>query len=149
ALASLAHNGAVNLTLDSARGLAGRFPLRSAALLLGLFSLAGLPLLSGFPFRILLVEGLAGAAPGAAAAVLLGSLGLLAAGLRVVAALAATPPPAEADALEETGPRLVQPLAAWLFLSLGALGSLLVGLFPHSLWPFFASLPAIFNQLGR
>ncbi len=138
------------LTLTGLQGLARPYPLRSAGLLLAMFSLAGLPLLAGFPFRIQLVQALAVAYPLSAAAVLLGSLGLLAAGLRTLTALVSDPPTGTSEPLEAaTILQLRQDFGASLFLAVTALGSLLVGLFPHWFWPFLTSLTDLFNQLGR
>ncbi|MBI3158874.1 MAG: hypothetical protein HYZ26_04675 [Chloroflexi bacterium] len=153
-LSNLQQEVGASLTLARARGLAGVYPLRSAGLLLAIFSLAGLPLLSGFPFRWLLGRELAADFPWAAAAALAGSLGLLLAGVRVIAALVSEPEVGTTAAGPLEGAPSVRISAAgdstiWLFLIFGALGSLLVGFFPHWFWPFFVRLPLMFSQLGR
>lgn len=144
--------GGVALTLGGVRGLARRTPYHAAALLLAVFSLAGLPGLAGFPFRLLLAQALALHQPLAAAAVLLGSLGLLAAGLRLLTALVDDSPEDSGVALD-TQPLPAAParvdFAVWLFIGLATAGSMLVGLFPQWFWPFITRLPAIFTQLGR
>jgi NADH:ubiquinone oxidoreductase subunit 2 (subunit N) len=149
-LSHLEQRAGARLTLAGVRGLAGRYPLVSAGLLLAMFSLAGLPLLSGFPFRWLLSQALAVETPWAAAAVLAGSLGLLMAAIRVIAALVDAPPAETREGLEEEMRRPpAQDLATWLFLVSGGLGSLLVGCFPQWFMPFFARVALMFSVLGR
>lgn len=152
ALGNLGGIGTIRPTLESVRGLGRRYPLRFGAILLAIFSLAGLPLLSGFPFRLILIQQLAVTANWAAAAVLLGNFGLLSAGFRLIASIVSEAPNLPEGATEltlDSTLKSVPDFSAWVFITVAGLGSLLVGLFPFLFWTFFERLPAIFAQLGR
>jgi len=86
ALAVFSNEGIV-LTFDGMRGILPRLPLTSGALILAYFSLAGLPILVGFPARQALFELLAEQSLLVFAWVFLGSLGFLASGFRLLAIL--------------------------------------------------------------
>ncbi|TAK14119.1 MAG: hypothetical protein EPO32_02945 [Anaerolineae bacterium] len=151
-LANLSQQPRVDLSLAGVKGLAGRYALRFAAILMAIFSLAGLPLLSGFPFRMLLIQNLAVDSPWVAGAVLLGNFGLMASGLRIIASIVSEAPRPDLS-VAVTGDELERArtpdFPAWLFISVAGAGSLVVGLFPQWFWPLFDRLPAIFTQLGH
>jgi formate hydrogenlyase subunit 3/multisubunit Na+/H+ antiporter MnhD subunit len=78
---------APSLRFWDVRGLGRRFPVAACALILAHFSLAGFPLLAGFPIRLSLIDGLAASAPLAAFWILIGMVGLFIGALRTLAVL--------------------------------------------------------------
>jgi NADH-quinone oxidoreductase subunit N len=72
---------------EGVSGLLHRYPIASTALVLCCFSIAGLPLLAGFPMRIVLLENLASQSLLSTFWIGLGSSGLLLGGLRSLSAL--------------------------------------------------------------
>ena len=139
------------LTLDNFRPLARRHPLLTIAMLAAIFSLAGLPLLAGFPAALELWGALGQVSGLAASAALLGSLGLGVAALRLVWARLQPAPAVETGAgsraaITDEGD-LGNPYA-WVYFvfSLGVL--LLLGLAPRLLLGDLADLAAIFPQIG-
>jgi NADH:ubiquinone oxidoreductase subunit 2 (subunit N) len=146
------------LTLDSIQGIANKQPLVTFTLLLAVFSLSGLPGLSGFPARHLLWQGLSAQYPWSAGAALLGSAGLIGAGLRLMRALVLSAPlgPSVTEPVlaETISPRSLADISmtdvlVWAFTGLAALMSVVVGFFPHWFLPFIARIPEMFSQLGR
>jgi len=71
-----------DFSLRSAAGAARQWPLLSAALMVSYFSLAGLPLLAGYPLYLALGNGLRSYPIWINSALVLGSLGLIVGGLR-------------------------------------------------------------------
>jgi NADH:ubiquinone oxidoreductase subunit 2 (subunit N) len=146
------------LTLDSIQGIANQQPLVTFTLLLAVFSLSGLPGLSGFPARQLLWQGLAVQYPWSAAAALLGSAGLIGAGLRLMRSLVLSAP-AGSLVTEPVLAETILPgsladismtdVLVWAFTGLAALMSVVVGFFPHWFLPFISRIPEMFSQLGR
>ncbi|MEA3351099.1 MAG: proton-conducting transporter membrane subunit [Chloroflexota bacterium] len=76
---------------SSVQGMARKFPIAGAGVILAHFSLAGFPLLAGFPIYLTLWEQLSNAASFAAFWSILGSVGLMAGGLRSLAVLVMGP----------------------------------------------------------
>lgn len=76
-------NGLMDYELDSAAGIARQWPVFSVGLLVGYLTLAGLPLLAGFPIYLALGEGLRSYVPWINAGLVLGTFGLLIGGLRI------------------------------------------------------------------
>lgn len=103
------------------------YPFASSALLLANLALAGLPLLAGFPFRLSLLVEVAQASPVSALWVFVGSLGLLAAGVRSLAALAVVRETPNWQVSE-------RPVEA-VFLILGILFMLILGWSPQLFLP--------------
>ena len=129
------HRG--SLRLEDVRGAAWDHPVASAGLLLANFSLAGLPLLASFPVRLALLEGLGETSSLAAFGALLGSIGLLAGGLRTLSSLITGP--------EERVWRSFESWSQRLYLGIGGVALLLVGLFPQFFLLFFAKMPSVFG----
>lgn len=73
------------LSFRSVQGFGRRFPITAATILLANFSIGGLPLLVGFPIRLIVWEQIAKIAPLLGLWALIGSIGLLAGGLRTMA----------------------------------------------------------------
>lgn len=143
-----------SLNLEDLRTLAPAHPLALAAMLLSLFTLAGLPPLGVFPGRIALLDGVASTSPWAAVASLIGSLGLLAAGLRTLqAALPSTDKKSrgwveEAAPVGKAAPRsdFSSPYM-WVFIGLVSLALFGFGLLPSFFLGALPNLAAMFSQL--
>ena len=124
-----------SLRFRDVQGIARRLPIAGASLVLAHFSLAGVPLLAGFPVRMALLEGISQVSPLAAFGVLLGMIGLLTGGLRTLAVFVMGP--------EETW-HAIESWSQILFLVLGMIALLALGLVPQWFLPFFANLPGAF-----
>jgi NADH-quinone oxidoreductase subunit N len=112
-----------DLNMESARGIAYQLPIASLSLVLASFSLAGLPLLAGFPVRTVLGIGIAQQSPFLAPLTFIGYFGLVIASLRSLSVL-----------VSRTGERIWQrkesrPQLFLLFL--GCLFLIMVGTFPQ------------------
>ncbi|MEZ0395688.1 MAG: proton-conducting transporter membrane subunit [Anaerolineales bacterium] len=134
------HQNTPSLTLQDLRGQLRRWPFASGGLILAHLSLAGLPTLAGFPIRLAIWEDLATLSLPLAAWALIGSLGLLAAAIRTLAALVAAPAESTWEARESWPQRL--------FIALGGLALFGLGAFPQWILPLLNRLPAIFEHLG-
>ncbi len=136
-----------SLHFEAVGGAARRMPVATLALTLSVFSLAGLPLLGGFPVHLALQQGMTQASAAhlpwgdyGQAAVLAARLGLLAAGLRSLAALLA-------GGQGENWRSEERPLQIVLLVS-GVVGLLALGLLPQQLLgQFLAALPRAFGHL--
>jgi NADH-quinone oxidoreductase subunit N len=131
--------GAEGLRFHTVQGIARRMPVASFALVLGCFSVAGLPLLAGFPVHLSLWGKLASAAPLTALFTLLGSIGLLVSGIRMLAVLTM--------GQEESGWSMQENRSTIIFLSIGLLVLVIVGLFPQWFYPSIASVSQAFTHL--
>lgn len=141
--------------VEALREHSARQPLTSAVLVLALASLAGLPLLGSFHGRLVVLQASVAQAPWLALASLAGSLGLLLACLRLLAALLAAEGRRRQGWVEEAHP--VKPDKSgewhdpfsWGFAALAAgllLGS---GLLPRLFLGGVPALAALFGQLLR
>jgi NADH-quinone oxidoreductase subunit N len=137
ALAVFARSG-VNADMDGMAGQIRRFPLASTALALGFLSIAGIPLLAGFPVRIALLQALAQQSLQQALLILLGSLGFLVATLRLIATLVAS---------RKVGWKLAESWMQVALLFLGQSALLLVGLFPKEILTGLWKLLETFKNL--
>jgi formate hydrogenlyase subunit 3/multisubunit Na+/H+ antiporter MnhD subunit len=117
------------------------WPFAAYGAILAHLSLAGIPLLACFPIRQALWEGLARQSPGAAIWVLIGSLGLVTGALRNLAVLSM--------AAEGTRWEVHESWPQRIFLMLGALALILLGLFPQWATPLLTWLPSVFEHLGH
>jgi len=123
------------------QGLARIHPITAAGLILAHFSVAGFPLLAGFPIRLALWEGLASQSLGAAFWFLVGILGLLTGATRTLAVLVMAP--------EGTGWELQERWGSGIMIGLGVIGLFILGIFPQIFRPIMANLPAMFEHLGK
>ncbi len=116
----------------SVQGLARKLPIASAALILAHFSFAGLPLLAGFPVQFALWSSLATQSLPTALAGLVGITGLMAGAIRSLAVLSMG---TDEDHWEVNEGR-------WrvVFLSLGILIILLLGLLPQTYLPLLSMI---------
>jgi formate hydrogenlyase subunit 3/multisubunit Na+/H+ antiporter MnhD subunit len=123
------------------QGFARKHPVTAAGLILAHFSVAGFPLLAGFPIRLALWEGLASQSLGVAFWFLIGILGLLTGATRTLAVLVMAP--------EGTGWELQEHWRSGIMIGIGVLGLFLLGIFPQIFRPIMANLPAMFEHLGK
>jgi formate hydrogenlyase subunit 3/multisubunit Na+/H+ antiporter MnhD subunit len=138
---SILREQAPGLSLKDVKGLGHIWPFATSALVLANLSLAGLPLLAGFPAHQAVWEGLARSSLPVAFWALIGSLGLFASAVRVLAAFTAAPEGTPWGARENLTQRL--------FLSIGVLSLFVLGLFPEWALQLWTKLPAIFQHLGQ
>ena len=126
-----------DLRFRAVQGIARQYPVAGAGILLAQFSLSGLPLLAGFPILLELWQKLSLVSVSAAVWTFLGSSGLAAAGLRSFAVLMMGP-----ENLPWNGK---QSISSQIFLVIGILGLLTLGLFPQWFSPFFSELAGSFG----
>jgi NADH:ubiquinone oxidoreductase subunit 2 (subunit N) len=142
ALATLTGPAAENAPLQETlhfRALQGKgrqFSIATSILVMAIFSLAGFPLLAGFPARLALWETLAKQSTIAAAAALFGCLGMLLGGIRALGVLIID--------REEEPWRISEQWGERVLLVLGGLGLLLVGIFPHWFLPAMVRMAMVF-----
>jgi formate hydrogenlyase subunit 3/multisubunit Na+/H+ antiporter MnhD subunit len=130
-----------SMRYSEVRGVLRALPFASAGLVLASLSTSGFPLLAGFPARLALWDGLARVSSGAAFWMGLGVAGLFTASFRMLAVLSM----ADEYAGWEVGENWLQ----GIMLGLGVIGLFVLGLFPQAVQYFLASLPAMFEHLGR
>lgn len=129
------------LKFSDVQGLARQYPLAVSAMVIAHLSVAGFPLLAGFPARLALWQELSLQSLAASFWVFLGLAGLLVAAIRTLAAFVM----AEDDVKWQVNESWVQ--AA--MLGLGILGLFVLGMFPQVLQPFLISLPNVFEHLNQ
>lgn len=129
-----------NLAFKTVQGMARKFPIASAAIIISHFSLAGLPLLAGFPLVLALWTRLVTYSAILAAWCFLGSIGLIAAGFRSLAVLVMGPETLPYDGTET--------LAQRFYLLVGILALFVVGLIPQWIYPWFVNLSGAYGFLN-
>lgn len=130
-----------SLQFSDLQGLARKYPLAVAAIIMSHLSMTGFPLLAGFPPRLALWQELAGQSLLTSFWVFLGMLGLLIAATRTLAVFVM--------AGENTAWKLNESWVQMTMLGLGVIGLFILGIFPQVLQPFIAGLPALFIHLGQ
>ena len=129
------------LKFSDAQGLARKYPFAAGAIVIAHLSIAGFPLLAGFPSRLALWQELSIQSLTASFWVFLGLLGLLVAAVRTMAAFVM--------AGEDTKWEMNESWVQMGMLGIGVLGIFLMGLFPQILQPFLSSLPVLFEHLAQ
>jgi len=114
---------AKDLRFSSVQGLARRLPTSGMGILFPQLSLAGFPLLAGFPILISLWYQFSRVDPTAVIWAFIGSVGLIVGGLRSLAVLVMGP--------EEQDGKIKAPLFSTILLWIGMLGLFAIGLFPN------------------
>jgi NADH-quinone oxidoreductase subunit N len=138
---SIIKREAYSLRLSEVRGLARKYPVAVAALVIAHLSITGFPLLAGFPSRLALWQELAGYSLVISFWVFMGMLGLLIAAIRTLAVFVM--------AEENTPWSMNESWVQVIMLAVGVIGLFLIGIFPQALQPFLANLPFLFEHLGR
>jgi multicomponent Na+:H+ antiporter subunit D len=129
---------------EALQGIGWRQPIASAAVLLGVLSLAGFPLTAGFTGRWSLLYLLAQIHPTAAFFLLLGTVSTGFVCARALATLLAGR--GEAEGAQPSAQ--LHPLAISLY-ALGFVVLFAVGLFPQWVLPPVAGIAAVFGQIGQ
>lgn len=124
-----------DLQYRSVQGIARILPIACMGVVLANFSMAGFPLLAGFPPHLALWNGLSSLNPYAALAALVGSAGLLFGGLRTLAVLVMGPSDQLWQRSETAGQALL--------LGLGAIAILAIGILPQWFLPFMDQLAGL------
>jgi formate hydrogenlyase subunit 3/multisubunit Na+/H+ antiporter MnhD subunit len=123
------------------QGFAHIHPITATGLILAHLSVAGFPLLAGFPIRLALWEGLAGQSLGVAFWFLIGILGLLTGAIRTLAVLVIAP--------LGTGWELKERWGSGIMIGLGVIALFSLGIFPQTFRFLLVNLPAMFEHLGK
>ena len=114
------------------KGAFAAYPFAAVMVLVSIFSMAGFPLLAGFPSMLLLLERLGQQAPATLALVALGLIALIGAGIRHMISMVSPPADLEMQGLA------VEPASGLLlnvYFTAGILVCLIIGLFPSRIMP--------------
>jgi NADH-quinone oxidoreductase subunit N len=133
-------DGIEGLRFRNVQGLARQMPVVCAGLVLSCLSIAGLPLLAGFPVHLSLWENLATRSLITAFITLLGTVGLLISAIRTLAVLTM--------GKEETGWKISESTGTIVFITFGVVLLFLVGLFPHLFFPPSLNVSQVFSHLA-
>jgi NADH-quinone oxidoreductase subunit N len=120
-------------------GIGHNWPFVTSGLFLTNLSLAGLPLLAGFPAHQAVWNALAHRSLPLTIWVIVGSMGLFISAIRVLGTLTKSP--------KGTNWTIKETPAQRFFVAVGLLALLLLGLFPQWVLPIWANLPASFERL--
>jgi len=121
-------------------GIALRYPIAASLIILCLFSMAGFPLLAGFPVRLAMWQGLSAQSVILGALSILGSVGLIIAGLRTLVVFV--------SGQDQGGWHVEEKRPEGILLVLGAVALFIVGLFPQLILPALSSMASMFTNLG-
>ena len=122
------------------QGAARAVPFATLGLILASLSSVGIPLLAGFPARLVLMQGLASASLAHALVLMVGLGGLLTGAIRTLAVSVMTPANTPWE-IRESRLQIV-------LLVLGVAALFVLGLFPQAVRPLLENLPALFSRLG-
>jgi formate hydrogenlyase subunit 3/multisubunit Na+/H+ antiporter MnhD subunit len=137
---SIIKREAFSLQFVEVQGLARKYPVAVAGILLAHFSMVGLPLLAGFPSRLALTQELTSTSIFLSFWVFIGLLGLAISAFRTMAVFVM--------AEENTVWGWNESLAQAGMLGLGMIGLFILGLFPQIMQLFISNLPSLFEHLS-
>jgi NADH-quinone oxidoreductase subunit N len=129
------------LNLLDLKGVARFSPFASSGMVLANLSMAGMPILAGFPPLLGLLGGLASTFLPIVIWILVGTFGLILSAVHVIVTLAPNLKGVKWESRETLPQRI--------FLISGALILVLLGLFPQWALPLWTRLPVIFTHLGQ
>ncbi|GAB1471927.1 hypothetical protein MASR2M66_28050 [Chloroflexota bacterium] len=129
------------LRFSDVQGLARKYPVAVGALFIAHLTMAGFPLLAGFPPRLALWRELSTQSLIASFWIFLGLVGLLISAVRSLAAFVM----ADEGSKWEWNESWTQTI----MLLIGVTGLFLLGIFPQSLQIFISNLPALFKHLAQ
>ena len=135
-----AESYAQSLELNHLRGCGLQLPIASSALILAQLSIAGFPLLAGFPVRLPVWQGLADHSIVLTVSALLGSVGLLIASLRTLVVFVGESDDRQWASQESWSQRIL--------LLVGVIGLFVIGIFPQIILPQLASMASVFVNLS-
>ena len=121
------------------QGLGRKLPIATAVLLIAHFSLAGVPLFASFPVRLILWSELNAINPLVASFAYWSSAGLLVGGLRTLSVLVMGP----SNDVWSVGEHWYE----LLFLVIGGVLLLAIGMFPQAFFPIFDHMVEVFSDL--
>jgi len=130
----------ISLDLSNLRGSGLRLPIACSALILAQMSIAGFPLLAGFPVRLPVWQGLANYSIVLTLGALLGSAGLLIATLRTLIVFVGDSDDPQWVSKENWSQRIL--------LMIGVVGLFLIGIFPQIILPQLARMASVFVNLS-
>ena len=134
-------NNYSRMNRDELKGSVRTFPFVVGGLVLANLSLIGMPLLAGFPSHLAIWAGVASKSISAISWVLLGVLGLFINAFITIYCLVT---------VQEDSPwGSRETILQRIFLSIGMIALLLLGLFPQWTLVFWTKLPAIFTNFGQ
>ncbi|RJP46292.1 MAG: hypothetical protein C4583_19135 [Anaerolineaceae bacterium] len=126
---------------SNVQGMARILPFASAGVVFANLSVAGFPLLAGFPVRMALLESLARQSLGLTLWLALGLLGLTVGAVRTLAVTTLS----EAEAGWSSRETRTQ----FVLIALGVLALIVLGFFPQASQFLLKNLPALFENLGQ
>jgi NADH:ubiquinone oxidoreductase subunit 2 (subunit N) len=135
-----AESYAHSLELNHLRGCGLKMPIASSALILAQLSIAGFPLLAGFPVRLPVWQGLADYSILLTFGAVLGSVGLLIASLRTLVVFVAESEERQWVSEERWSQRIL--------LLVGVIGLFVIGIFPQIILPQLADMASVFVNLS-
>lgn len=129
------------LKFSDVQGFARKYPVAAGSVILAHLSIAGFPLLAGFPSRLALWQALSAQSLAASFWIFLGLFGLLVAAIRTLASFVM--------AGEEAAWELNESPVQIVMLTVGVIFLFALGMFPQALRPFLTSLPVLFEHLAQ
>jgi multicomponent Na+:H+ antiporter subunit D len=126
---------------SKAQGVARILPFASMGIILANLSVAGFPLMAGYPVRVALLENLVRQSVGQTLWLAVGLLGLMVGAIRTLGVISLSK--------AETGWGFRETRTQLLMISIGILGLLALGLFPQALQFLIKDLPVLFQNLGQ
>lgn len=142
------------LNMENHSGTGHRMPLIAGMVILGQFSLVGVPMLAGFSARYTLFREVAVSAPLVSGVALIGNIGLMVGAIRTLNSLF-IPLPEKSQQLDSSGGifsrdgRVVsERLLEWIIYGLLVLGLVVVGMMPQIYMPWVEKLLLLFERIG-
>lgn len=143
-----------DLGMQNHSGSGHRMPLIAGMVILGQFSLAGVPLLAGFSARYTLFREAAGVAPLMAGIALIGNIGLMVGAIRTLNSLfiplpeKGPLPDSSGGIIARDGGVVSERLFEWIIYGLLVIFLVGVGLLPQIYMPWLENLLLLFERIG-